>query len=131
MQWIEHEKASEMMRTAEGARQLMGAALGGGTDYHGMGAKPPVEHEGWTEYAGFAGYPIADDGYDWMGIMEDAGWEAIAQMGNWPLVVVVANRSELAMACRVEGDVTLGIAKDAQGFKAMVAWFRAAYPCDC
>ena len=50
-----------------------------------------------------------DDGYDFMGYLDERGWKSLPEFGDWPYVVwlVWAREGELALAQYCEGDLTV------------------------
>lgn len=56
-----------------------------------------------------------DDGYDFMGYLEERGWHALASKGNWPYVVYLTYqpREPYAVASYCECDFTLYVYDDA------------------
>jgi hypothetical protein len=94
---------------------------------------------GYVYQRGFCGYngrrdtndPLLtgfDDGYEFMGYLQDHGWSADHTMGDWPYVVFLHFKSNpLIMASYCEGDFTLLQFPDAaakQAFKRADAKLR-------
>jgi hypothetical protein len=73
------------------------------------------DEKGYTVHKGFCGYSGGggdlletgfDDGYFFMGYLEDHGWRGIAEKGDWPYIVYLrwSHDGVEAIASYVEGD---------------------------
>jgi hypothetical protein len=77
---------------------------------------------GWTGQ-GSLGY---DDGYYFMGDLEERGWRAIASRGDWPYVVYCwwAKDGEYAVCEYCEADFSIWVFNDIEKARAFVKTLR-------
>jgi hypothetical protein len=69
---------------------------------------------GWCGYRGGRGDSLAvgfDDGYDFMGYLEERGWRALAAKGDWPYLVYLGTAQDgvYAVAEYHETDLTVTV----------------------
>jgi len=72
-----------------------------------------------TTYFGWGGYPLADDGYSFMGLLPST-WQAMSECGDWPYYIFWAHTGDLAILSYCEGDLALEVADSREAFRALV-----------
>lgn len=93
-----------------------------------------------TRHAGFAGYPFADDGYDFMAraVGDDGSFvapnatqaiRAVPEAGDWPYVIVMWAPAERAVIHYCEGDLAVEIYDTDQLCRQAVRDAIVAHPC--
>lgn len=87
-------------------------------------------YQGFCGFNGSRGGSLTtgfDDGYDFMGYLQDHGWRPMPGKGDWPYVVVLlwpAERRAIAQYC--EADLTLWVFEAPEDAKALYAELRDA-----
>jgi hypothetical protein len=104
-----------------------------GDEARGLRADPGVvtKDDGTRVGTGWCGFngtrsddPLVagfDDGYDFMGALQDRGWNALASKGDWPLVVYLQWRAvagEYALVEYCEADITVWVFPNAEAMTA-------------
>jgi hypothetical protein len=83
-----------------------------------------TKSEGFCGYIGGSGDELVtgfDDGYTFMGYLQERGWRALHGKGNWPYVVVlryVAEPGRHVLARYIEADFTVWIADTPEALRA-------------
>jgi hypothetical protein len=86
---------------------------------------------GWCGYRGGRGDSLAvgfDDGYDFMGYLEERGWRALASKGDWPYHVYLATAQDgvYSVAEYHETDLTVTVLPSEEQARAFYASLPAA-----
>jgi len=99
------------------------------------------EETACTIHAGFAGYPFADDGYEFQGratsqvdpiLTPDPsrlGLRIWPEVGDWPLVVYLHAPEECAIVEYCEADLSVRIYDDEYAYREACRKLVAEHPC--
>lgn len=96
-----------------------------------------------TGFCGFLGYldvegaRVAygfDDGYSFIGALEEGGWKALASKGDWPYLVYMlwrptADSDRFAIAEYCEGDLTVWVFGHMAGDRGLQEFYRSLKEC--
>ena len=95
-----------------------------------------------TIHAGFAGYPFADDGYEFQAratsqtdpvLMPEhqprGGLSVWPEVGDWPYIVYLRSPDEQAIVQYCEGDLAVHVYDTATAYHAAVQHTRTNHPC--
>lgn len=101
--------------------------------------RPVADHPGASRARGFCGFngsrggPLEtgfDDGYDYLGYLDEHGWRALDDVGNWPYDVWVfwpaRDGQPATLAQYLEGDLTVWQFESYDGVKAFLRSLLAA-----
>ena len=98
-------------------------------------------HSQCTIHAGFAGYPFADDGYEFQARAtsqtdpvlapspQPAGLSIWPEVGDWPYIVYLRSPTERAIVQYCEGDLAVHVYDTDHAYHAAVQHMRAEHPC--
>lgn len=75
-----------------------------------------------TRYSGFAGFPLCDEGYEFMAKLP--GWRVVSTWGEWPYHIAFVRSEDRAALVYCEGDLTLEVADDGEAWKALIARYE-------